>query len=280
VTGGLSIEFGGAYVVSGGVTIANIGVTVDADGVAVDAGGMMIGGGVVINTITSAGRLSVDTLRVDGVGLTDTGGMRVANGVIVEDVGVVANAGGGSLHVDFGNGYVKPIDVLQVENSLEVYGGLSFSVRGNFDIVDDGLLISAGGLTISNSNPITETRLENPYTVSDPPSDRRLKTSVSRISEALHKVSLLNGVNFKWTHSDPTKIEEKRLSKVWNEDNHIGVIAQEVERVLPEAVRKDLEVIFFFNFIFVFVLQAFCGCFEIELQSFCIRFNFLGIFLC
>lgn len=59
------------------------------------------------------------------------------------------------------------------------------------------------------------------------PSDVRLKKEVIPIINALEKVSSLRGVNFKW------KDEEKP------DELQIGVIAQEVETVFPEAVSND-----------------------------------------
>jgi hypothetical protein len=53
-------------------------------------------------------------------------------------------------------------------------------------------------------------------------SDHRLKDNVETITEALHKVKQLRGVSY-----------SSRLDY----DQHIGVIAQEVERVVPEVVK-------------------------------------------
>jgi hypothetical protein len=63
------------------------------------------------------------------------------------------------------------------------------------------------------------------YNVS--PSDMRLKKEIAPIHNALEKVSSLRGVNFKW------KDEEK------SDELQMGVIAQEVETVFPEAVSHD-----------------------------------------
>ena len=63
-------------------------------------------------------------------------------------------------------------------------------------------------------------------------SDERLKQDIVEISDALDKVKSIRGVTFNW------KDEEKR--EKWG--SQVGVIAQEVEAVLPEAVHtQDLE---------------------------------------
>lgn len=61
-------------------------------------------------------------------------------------------------------------------------------------------------------------------------SDKRLKENVINIDNALHKVMQLNGVTFDW------KKEVKDLGFSPTSWHECGVLAQEVEAVLPEAV--------------------------------------------
>ena len=63
-------------------------------------------------------------------------------------------------------------------------------------------------------------------------SDRRLKENITPIKNPLVKLSKINGVEFDWK---PTTEEEKRFVHA-NEGHDIGVIAQEIEKVLPETV--------------------------------------------
>lgn len=62
-------------------------------------------------------------------------------------------------------------------------------------------------------------------------SDGRLKRDVKAIDGALDKILSLRGVNFRWEgrHADDARDGEAG----------IGVIAQDVQRVFPEAVRED-----------------------------------------
>jgi hypothetical protein len=68
-------------------------------------------------------------------------------------------------------------------------------------------------------------------------SDRRLKENISNIPNALDKVNQLNGVTFDWT--------EAYMKQHGGEDgyfvkkNDTGLIAQDVEQVLPEIVRSN-----------------------------------------
>ena len=64
-------------------------------------------------------------------------------------------------------------------------------------------------------------------------SDRRLKNNIKNIESGLQKVLSLNGVTFDWAQKalDLGFVPTHRY-------NDFGVIAQEVEAVLPQAVRK------------------------------------------
>ncbi|MBO4602900.1 MAG: tail fiber domain-containing protein [Salinivirgaceae bacterium] len=60
-------------------------------------------------------------------------------------------------------------------------------------------------------------------------SDQRLKTNIKPLERALDKVLTLNGVTYEWRVKE---FPNKHL----DDKTHVGVIAQEVEAVLPEAV--------------------------------------------
>ncbi|MCP4566449.1 MAG: hypothetical protein GY841_02580 [FCB group bacterium] len=59
-------------------------------------------------------------------------------------------------------------------------------------------------------------------------SDMRLKKNISSIDNALDKIGAIRGVSFEWND----QVEE-------NSGNQLGVIAQEVESILPELVLTD-----------------------------------------
>jgi len=64
-------------------------------------------------------------------------------------------------------------------------------------------------------------------------SDKRLKENIKPLDNALDKVSKINGVEFDWK---PLTEEEKKTIH-GNEGHDVGVIAQEIEEVLPEVVQ-------------------------------------------
>jgi hypothetical protein len=62
-------------------------------------------------------------------------------------------------------------------------------------------------------------------------SDKRLKNNIKNIPNALSKVLSINGVNYNWDLVECNK---------WGfnpNESDVGVIAQEVQEVLPEAVK-------------------------------------------
>jgi hypothetical protein len=58
-------------------------------------------------------------------------------------------------------------------------------------------------------------------------SDERLKTEIHPIKDALDKLALINGVSYHWRAADKAKGE------------HLGVIAQDIEKVFPQVVSRD-----------------------------------------
>jgi hypothetical protein len=61
-------------------------------------------------------------------------------------------------------------------------------------------------------------------------SDRRLKINIQNISDPIEKIKKINGVTFNWDK------EECEQWKFYPDENDIGVIAQEVQEVIPEAI--------------------------------------------
>ena len=66
------------------------------------------------------------------------------------------------------------------------------------------------------------------------PSDRRFKTSITPIENSLEKIESLQRVSYYW---DKAKIPERNFP----DGKQIGLIAQDVEMVLPEIVHTNAE---------------------------------------
>lgn len=65
-------------------------------------------------------------------------------------------------------------------------------------------------------------------------SDISLKTNIKNIDNAMDKIQKINGVSFDWT--DSYLIENGGEDDYFNRKHDVGVIAQEIESVLPEVV--------------------------------------------
>lgn len=120
---------------------------------------------------------------------------------------------------------------LSTSNFVNVRGDESVLIQG--DVVDinpySNLNINPGSGLVYLTGGIVATGDITAFAASD----ISLKTNIENISNALEKVKNLNGVLFDWNEK-----AEERYSKIGRE---AGVIAQEVEKVLPEIVttRED-----------------------------------------
>jgi hypothetical protein len=180
--------------------------------------------------------------------------------------GTFAIGGGGSsvsgkkLHIDGGttigsslDAVAAPTDGLYVQSylsvgapsnaiPLEVHGSTSgstvFDVQGTqgqlFSITDD---LSGDLFEVSDISgiPILTVNASGTVTIDDTlhvtgdviayySSDERLKDNVKPIENAIDKIRMISGYEFDWNSSSK------------NEGHDIGVIAQEVEKILPEVV--------------------------------------------
>jgi hypothetical protein len=66
----------------------------------------------------------------------------------------------------------------------------------------------------------------------DPIRSFRFKTNIAPIENALDKISALNGVSYDWR-------KDEFKDRGFEDSRQIGVIAQDVEKVLPELVKTD-----------------------------------------
>lgn len=120
----------------------------------------------------------------------------------------------------------NPFDINPDIPSVFATGGI---VAGFSTLLHAGLVLSAGSMTyVGNVNlaglvTINGRDLENELALGKalPSSDERLKENIHTIQDPLKKVSALRGVTFDFK-------EDKQ--------KQIGFIAQEVEKVIPEAV--------------------------------------------
>ena len=106
--------------------------------------------------------------------------------------------------------------------------------RGNLGIdTDDDVQFDSFGVGTAASGTTGEIRATNNITAYYS-SDQRLKENIVNIPNALDKVMDINGVEFDWS----TEYMEAHGGEddLFNRKHQVGVIAQEVEKVLPEVV--------------------------------------------
>lgn len=89
-------------------------------------------------------------------------------------------------------------------------------------------ILSGGNIGINNNNPTEKLHVTGNILASGTvvgSSDRRLKKDIRPIEDALKKLDQITGVKYFWIEPE-----------LHNEGEQIGVIAQEVEKVFPQAV--------------------------------------------
>jgi hypothetical protein len=146
---------------------------------------------------------------------------------------------GWKLYVDDSDkGLISGNEIVNVKAGTGV--GLSYSSTNNTITIstNSNLQFDSIGVGTPASGVTGEIRATNNITAYYS-SDRRIKTNIIRISNPLEKIERINGVEFNWT-DEYLKIRGG-IDGVFIRQDNIGVIAQEIEEVLPQVVinRED-----------------------------------------
>lgn len=254
-----SVSSGKVYVNSGGLNAQQDGCTISNGGLTISSGGFSITDGVTINTgglYAAAGLTSSDNSPsssgvVSGGLQVSASGLRVGSGFnVIGDstaTGDITIAQGG-LNMDHANtNTVTSISIdgtdqqgLSINAGGLVVSGLTVYPFINY-IYDSGLLIT-GGLSVYGETQLDEgnhaamnppLRIGSPTTAAQgtktTSSDRRLKTNITPIQDSLSLVKKLRGVYFQWH-------PEAQALMRFDDNRHIGLMAQDVLDVLPECV--------------------------------------------
>jgi hypothetical protein len=249
---------GALYIGSGDATTGNSGAIflTGGTGDTGDGGAMQIKAGT-----TSANNAQGGTLTLaGGAGTSATGGQ---NGDVVVDLRSVSNAAMGTFLVQGGasndifkihyDGSVTEVkidsdggkvtlngDDIHLVTDTDTANGLdeikltaskitsdgAFTHTGGMTIHHGGLQVT-GGLTVYGGVYVQDTGIISTAGITT--SDQRLKTDIIPLPSPLSKVSKLRGVYFSWIKDGPDDLK-------FDDRRHVGVLAQDVQEVLPDAV--------------------------------------------
>ena len=135
------------------------------------------------------------------------------------------------------------------DNEGETIGSVdSNSPNSRAFVVGSGWESWSGGQTIHRRNALVVLRNGDmtvtgnlTYKSASQSSDMRLKKDVQQLDGALDKVLKLRGVSYYWKNAEELAAINGKELFGFDDKKHIGVIAQEVEEVLPELVVTDNE---------------------------------------
>ena len=198
--------------------------------------------GVLVNNIIRAGE-GVGYIQLNPGAASNTGHLAIhrTDGTRLGYIGwdntnISYMAENGAAHVFNGGNIIA---------ETELYSGVNrwFRVRGNtgiywenygggWNMEDTTWLRAYGGKSIYTSGVGRfDTRVETARVQGT--SDIRFKTNIQKITDVTGKLSLLNGYTYTWR--DKKEFPDQALG----EGRDIGVIAQEVEKVFPDAVMTN-----------------------------------------
>ena len=171
-----------------------------------------------------------------------TNGLYVGGAIRLNDVGdtILNRFSSGVMSVEGEAVVVTPS--LGTNNQFAAYSGSNsiksidtFNYQPASGLVTTDKFIITGSLGVGTGAPINNTAGRITATndiVAFASSDKRLKENIRPIPWAVDKVKQINGVYFDWI---PLSEEEEKTIH-GNKGEDIGVIAQEIEAVLPELV--------------------------------------------
>jgi len=193
--------------------------------------------------------MTIDTSQNVGIGVVSPARPLVVNGSSATFLSIVSGAtsDGGILFGDASQDFdgqirynnsshhmffkTNNIEQMRISSSGRVsIGNTNDSYK--LDVTGD-IRVSSGSLGIGVTPNATDGRGDfSNDVVAFSTSDKRLKENIKPLDSALDKVLKISGVEFDW--KELTEEEKKTIHG--NEGHDVGVIAQEIEEVLPEVV--------------------------------------------
>lgn len=216
----------------GGVTRKNLPLTngeIDTNFINLNTDKLELSDAVSANTVNTV-------VRRDGsgnfsAGAITAGSLSLTTALPVTSGGTALNSSGGNGRLLIGNtsNTFTSANLIGTANRITVSNGdgsITLSAPQDINTTSNPQFGSLG-IGTASSNTTGEIRATNQITSFY--SDERLKENISEINNALDKVMCLRGVTY-----IPNAIAE---SYGYKKEKMVGVLAQDVEKVLPEAVK-------------------------------------------
>lgn len=195
---------------------------------------------VYFNSTDTLSITATDTLSLSGLFTNIQGG---TSGIDITSDGDITLASVSSIKIDSGVSATSETGslILNDDGTIGVNYDIGVDVSSFMANGADNRVITATGadamraetnLTYDGSKLYVGGNIEATGEVTAYASDIRLKDNISEITEPLYKLSKIRGVYFDWND-----LAEKEGLPVKNKHD-IGVIAQEVNKILPEVVRN------------------------------------------
>jgi hypothetical protein len=237
VTAGSGLTGGGT---SGDVTL-NVGagtlIDVTADAIDVDLSELTTSTSdadgdffVVVDSVNAQKKLTKGNINLSG--FNNDSGFSTTTGTVTSVSGGNGLTGtvttSGSLAVGAGTGIDVAADAISVDVSDFMTNGSNNRVltATGTDAMNAEANMTFDGSTLAVTGAITATGDITAFFTSD----ETLKTNIENIKNPMDKVMELNGVYYDWTQ------EAKDKHSHLGDGREVGVIAQQVEKVLPEMV--------------------------------------------
>ena len=200
--------------------------------------GITVSSGTTTPTVTAAPEARTSTtgdLLINVNGVSRSNYWEIASGLYLQ--AITDSSGGPRLRSGTGT-YSTPSISFKSDTNTGLWGGtdqVNVSCGGNHraQFAETGLKMINSALGVNVTTSATNGRIDaGNDIVAYSSSDRRWKENIKPIENALSKILKIGGYEFDWKELT----EEERKTQHGNEGHDVGVIAQEVEEVLPEVV--------------------------------------------
>jgi hypothetical protein len=184
---------------AGAITGTSFTGTINATNGVVSGSSQIVGSAITTNSVTVTA----------GTGLSGGGAVALGSSVTLSNAGVTSNVAGTGVSVSGATGAV----------TISIGQAVATTSNVQFNSLGIGMAASATAGRIDATNDI----------VAYSSSDIRFKENITPIQNALDKINQIGGYTYDWK-------EEHKIEHGY-EGNDVGVIAQEIEEVLPQLVQ-------------------------------------------